>query len=48
MIDNTDRYLNLITRFNDIVRYNNTNNIKHSRELLDILIIIYSHILYCN
>lgn len=34
MIDNTDRYLNLITRFNNIVEYNNANNIPPSRELL--------------
>lgn len=34
MVDNTDRYLNLITRFNNIVRYNDANNIPPSRELL--------------
>lgn len=32
-MDNIDRYFNLITRFNDIVRYNVMNNIKPSREL---------------
>ena len=34
MIDNTDRYLNLVIRFKNIVEYNNANNIKPSRELL--------------
>lgn len=34
MIDDTERYLNLINGFNNIVRYNNANNIKPSRELL--------------
>lgn len=34
MIDNTERLLNLINGFNNIVRYINANNIKHSRELL--------------
>ena len=32
-MDNIDSYFNLITRFNDIVRYNVMNNIKPSREL---------------
>nr|DAN76614.1 MAG TPA: hypothetical protein [Caudoviricetes sp.] len=32
-MDNIDRYFNLITRFNDIVRYNVMNNIPPSREL---------------
>lgn len=34
MIDDTERYLNLINGFNNIVKYNNANNIKPSRELL--------------
>lgn len=34
MIDDTERLLNLINGFNHIVRYNNANNIKPSRELL--------------
>ena len=34
MIDNTERLLNLINGFNNIVRYNAANNIKPSRELL--------------
>ena len=33
MIDTCDQYFNLITRFNDIVRYNVANNITPSREL---------------
>lgn len=32
--DNTDRYFNLITRFNDIARYNHDNKLKPSREML--------------
>lgn len=32
--DNTDRYFNLITRFNDIARYNRDNKLKPSREML--------------
>lgn len=34
MIDSTERLLNLINGFNNIVRYNATNNIPPSRELL--------------
>lgn len=34
MIDDTERLLNLINGFNNIVRYNAANNIKPSRELL--------------
>lgn len=34
MIDNTERLLNLINGFNNIVRYNTANNIPPSRELL--------------
>ena len=32
--DNTDKFFNLITRFNDIVRYNHNNKLKPSREML--------------
>lgn len=34
MIDDTERYLNLINGFNNIARYNAANNIPPSRELL--------------
>ena len=34
MIDNTERLLNLINGFNNIVRYNAANDIPPSRELL--------------
>ena len=34
MIDDTERYLNLINGFNNIARYNAANNIPSSRELL--------------
>lgn len=34
MIDDTERLLNLINGFNNIVRYNAANNIPPSRELL--------------
>ena len=32
--DNTDKYFNLIARFNNIARYNHDNKLKPSREML--------------